>query len=124
MRVWLETDGGPEVVVNVEVARDPRTIEQGLAGRRSIDEDNGMLFVFDTAENRPMWMRNVEFPLDMIFIREIGFSRLDVIGIVHHARPFSLDRLYVGQPSLYVLEVNGGWCERNGVGSGARVRFG
>ena len=51
------------------------------------------------------WMRNTLIPLDMVFIDR----RLRVVGVVERAEPQTLTSRGVGEPSMYVLEVPGGW---------------
>jgi uncharacterized membrane protein (UPF0127 family) len=65
-------------------------------------------------------MRNTLIPLDMIFIAK----DMTIAGVVENAEPLTEEPLrHVGKPSLYVLEVNGGWTKQNGVVAGAKVRF-
>jgi hypothetical protein len=65
-------------------------------------------------------MRNTLIPLDMLFIG----SDMKVVGIVENAEPLTETPLRtVHKPSLYVLEVNGGWSKANSVTAGAQVRF-
>jgi uncharacterized protein len=66
------------------------------------------------------WMRNTLIPLDMIFIAK----DMTIAGIVENAEPLTETPLrHVGKPSLYVLEVNGGWTASNSIVAGAKVRF-
>jgi uncharacterized membrane protein (UPF0127 family) len=51
----------------------------------------------------------------MIFIARDG----KVAGIVENAEPRTLTSRTVGKPSLYVLEVPGGWSERAGIRAGS-----
>jgi uncharacterized protein len=53
----------------------------------------------------------------MLFLDKTG----RVVGIVAQAEPQTLERRTVGVPSLYVLEVAGGWTEKAGVVPGAKV---
>ena len=52
-------------------------------------------------------MHNTLIPLDMIFIRK----SMTIAGIVENAEPKTETLRTVGEPSLYVLEVNGGWTQ-------------
>jgi uncharacterized membrane protein (UPF0127 family) len=64
-------------------------------------------------------MKNTPLSLDLIFIG----SDLRIVGIVERAAPFSTEPLSVAGPSRFVLEVRGGFCQRNGITAGASVRF-
>ena len=46
-----------------------------------------------------------------------------VVGVVQWAEPRTLTSRTVGKPSLYVLEVPGGWASKNGVRAGSTVEL-
>jgi hypothetical protein len=87
--------------------------------RRRMDEDAGMIFLFERSEVQDFWMKNTYLPLDMIFIG----SDMRVVGVVEDAQPLTETTRTVGQPSQYVLEVNAGFARRHGIGPGSRVTF-
>jgi uncharacterized membrane protein (UPF0127 family) len=118
-RVVIETSGGARRAVAVEVARTDAERAKGLMHRRSLPKDAGMLFLFDETAEHPFWMKNTFIPLDLVFIGEDG----RIAGIVARATPGDLTPRSGGVASRYVLEVNGGWAEANGVRAGDRVRF-
>ena len=117
-KVFLSTPKG-EVAVNVEVVATEAKIERGLMYRRHLALDAGMLFFMGREKDHSFWMRNTLIPLDMIFITK----DMTIAGIVENAEPQTEVLRKVGKPSLYVLEVNGGWTKSSGVFPGARVRF-
>jgi uncharacterized protein len=117
-RVFLETPKG-DLTVKVEVVATETKIQKGLMFRKHLAPDAGMLFLMGTEKEWPFWMRNTLIPLDMIFIGK----DMAVVGVVENAEPLTETLRTVGKPSLYVLEVNGGWSKQNGIGAGARVRF-
>jgi uncharacterized membrane protein (UPF0127 family) len=119
---------GPKVVnatpdrdaeVKVEVVATEPKIQKGLMYRRHLPVDAGMLFLMGQEREWPFWMRNTLIPLDMLFIG----SDLKVVGIVENAEPLTETLRTVGKPSLYVLEVNGGWSKQHHVVAGAQARF-
>ncbi len=116
-RVVVES-GGRAHAVTVEVAADPEARERGLMFRRHLDEDRGMLFVFEEEGEHSFWMKNTLIPLDMIFIS--GEAR--VVGVVTRAEPLSLESRTGGR-CRFVLEVAGGWAAARGVATGDRVRL-
>jgi uncharacterized membrane protein (UPF0127 family) len=118
-RVVIETAAGQRLSVDVELARTVAEQRKGLMERRSLPENGGMLFLFDTTSVQSFWMKNTLIPLDMMFISDDG----RVVGIVERAEPLTLTERSVGKPSRYVLEVNGGWSAAHGVRAGDRVRF-
>jgi uncharacterized membrane protein (UPF0127 family) len=81
--VELLPAGRDPVRVRVEVVQTPEARQKGLMYRKHLDEDAGMLFIFERAQSLTFWMRNTYIPLDMIFIS----SDWKVVGIVEKATP-------------------------------------
>jgi uncharacterized membrane protein (UPF0127 family) len=113
--VGVRLDGAE---VRAEVAADDAAREQGLAGRESLPEDRGLLFVYPDRRRRTFWMKGVRFPIDIIWIergRVTGIER-DVPVPRGDLPLYPSDR-----PADRVLEVPAGWAARHGVRAGARV---
>ncbi|MCX7878846.1 MAG: DUF192 domain-containing protein [Ignavibacteria bacterium] len=105
--------------IDVEVAITPQERSQGLMYRSSMDEDKGMLFIFEKEEIQSFWMKNTKIPLDIIFIDSKG-----VINTIHkNTVPYSERSLPSEKPSRFVVEVNGGFCERNGIREGDLIEY-
>src|SRR5579863_6660397 len=115
----VSADGKPRAAVTVEVASTTAQREVGLMFRKHLDDNAGMIFVFPDSAPRNFWMHNTEIPLDMIFADASG----RVTGIVANAQPYSDKLLGVDGNSQYVLEVNGGFCAKNGIKPGDRFDF-
>jgi uncharacterized membrane protein (UPF0127 family) len=118
-RVVLLPPGRDPVSVRVEVARTEEERRRGLMFRKHMDQDTGMIFLFERAEPLTFWMHNTYIPLDMIFIDEA----MRVLGIVENAEPLTDSARAVPGRSRYVLEVNAGFSRRAGIASGTAVRF-
>jgi uncharacterized membrane protein (UPF0127 family) len=118
-RVVLMPPGADPVSVRVEIARDEATRRRGLMFREHMDDDAGMLFLFDHPEQLTFWMHNTYIPLDMIFIE----PSLRVLGVVENAEPQTDSSRAVPGTSQYVLEVNAGFSRRHGLDKGTAVRF-
>jgi len=112
-------EGNPRATVAVEVANTGAQRELGLMYRKHLDENAGMIFVFPNAARQNFWMHDTVISLDMIFADAAG----RVTGIVANAEPFSDKLLGVEGDSEYVLEVNGGFCTKNGIKPGDRFDF-
>lgn len=117
-KVWLAGPAG-EVPVTVEVVATPPKIMKGLMYREHLGIDNGMLFLMPEEDDHAFYMRNTLIPLDMIFIAK----DMTIAGIVENAEPRTETLRRVGKPSVYVLEVNGGWTAAKKILAGAKVRF-
>jgi len=97
-------NGIEKIQVNVEIADTPAERTKGLMFRQFLEEDSGMLFIFENEDYYGFWMKNTLIPLDMIFISE----SLEIVDI-KHAIPCTEDPCgnYVPtRPAKYVLEVN------------------
>lgn len=103
--------------IDVEIAETPEEKAVGLMFRRSVPENTGMLFPYETPHEVTMWMRNTYVPLDMVFIREDGV----VHRIEARTEPLS-ERTIASQGAVTaVLELAGGAAERLGLKPGDRV---
>jgi uncharacterized protein len=116
--VTIDTPQGP-LRYDVELAIKERERNKGLMYREHMNEDKGMLFIFEKESMQSFWMKNTKIPLDMLFIAEDG----TIAGIVESAEPLTLTSRRVDKPSRYVLELNGGTCRRLGIAPGQRVKF-
>jgi uncharacterized protein len=117
--VILASDAGRDIKVEVEVADTPAKRARGLMYRNDLGENQGMLFLFPASVEQTFWMKNTPLSLDLIFIG----SDMRIVGIVERATPFSTASLSVSAPSQFVLEVRGGFCQRNGIKAGSRARL-
>ena len=90
----------------VRLALSPKDQVQGLSGRKNIKKWEGMLFEFKRKSKYSFWMKNMNFPLDIIWIEE---GR-----IVYIARNISCQHSEIISPQVEadtVLEINGGISE-------------
>jgi uncharacterized protein len=116
--VTIDTAAGPQRFT-VELAITDAERQHGLMFREHLDDDTGMLFLFERQQPLSFWMKNTHIPLDMIFIDESGV----VAGIVENAEPMTTVSRKVDKPSRYVLEVNAGISRKLGLAAGERVHF-
>jgi uncharacterized protein len=103
----------------VEIADTSPLRTRGLMWRTDLPEGTGMLFIFPSEVVQSFWMRNTLIPLDLVFIDR----KFRVVGVVQWAEPRTITSRTVGRPSLYVLEVPGGWTSRNGVRPGSTIEL-
>ena len=109
-------------VLRVEVARTLFSRARGLSYRKTLHNESGMLFVFNSPNTYSFWMRGMNFPLDFIWIRN---GR--IIDITENVRPESFffpRRVYSPkEPADMVLEVNAGRVRELGIGIEDTVQF-
>jgi hypothetical protein len=113
----IVTSSGPHAF-SVEVMRTEPQRQRGLMFRRSMPQDRGMLFIFDSERPVAMWMKNTYLPLDMIFIARTG----RVVGLAENAEPLSERIIPSGAPAHGVLELNAGGAAKIGLKIGDSVR--
>ena len=117
--VILQNNYGDEISVSVEVVKTKEARQLGLMYRKSLAKKSGMLFIFDKEKEHPFTMRNTYIPLDMIFITRSK----KIAGIIKNTAPKTKGPYNINALSLYVLEVNAGFCRKNGIERGDRVIF-
>lgn len=109
--------------ISVETADDDRERTLGLMYRKDLPVGTGMLFLYEEPGEYGIWMKNMNFAIDIVFIDEL--KRID--GIVHSAQPCPKDGLcpidHSKSPIKYVLEIPGGYCLNNRIKEGDRVVF-
>ncbi|TAN58237.1 DUF192 domain-containing protein [Patescibacteria group bacterium] len=103
-----------------EIAKTLVEKARGLSYRESLGKDKGMIFFFDPPSKESFWMKGMNFPLDMIWIRDGK-----VIDITKNAPPLkdSLRPLYYSpkDPADMVLEINAGQANQFGIRIGDAV---
>ncbi len=114
--VKIETKNGP-VLLDVEVAGTEQQREHGLMFRRSLPENGGMIFLFDSEQAITMWMKNTYIPLDMVFIGDDW----RIVHIAHDTEPLSTDIIPSVHPASRVLEIAGGQAAKLGLAPGDTV---
>jgi uncharacterized membrane protein (UPF0127 family) len=112
-----DADGTELATVDVRVANDRDERYTGLSTTGSLEPGEGMLFVHENEGTYPYVMRNMSFPLDIVFIAPNG-----TITTIHGAPTESGGDLteYRGR-GKYVLEVPRGYMNATGVEAGDTV---
>ena len=115
-----------EASFEVEVAETPESRAQGLSGRDPLADGSGMLFVFKNEGVRTFWMKEMNFPLDMVWI-DAACTLVDISRDVPQPDPnqtlADLPTYGPAIPVLYVLEINAGVSDSVGLGAGDSVSF-
>ncbi|MEE8132889.1 MAG: DUF192 domain-containing protein [Nitrososphaerales archaeon] len=105
------------IPLTVEIANDSEKITKGLMFREGLDDDQGMLFIFEEQRIVQFWMMNMKFNLDIMWLDVNG----KVVHIVENAEPCidaahtSLCTYRPDAPGKYVLEVNSGFVKKHGI---------
>ncbi len=107
-------------MIKVDLALTETQQEQGLSGRKSLADDAGMLFIFPQPSKYFFWMKDMNFPIDMIWFDE----NFKVIYIKKDALPSSYPKSFgPNVDNRYVLEVSANFSEKNNLKVGDKVEF-
>jgi uncharacterized membrane protein (UPF0127 family) len=115
------TINGVVLVADISASNEQWT--KGLSVKDALAENEAMLFVFDNEGEQTFWMKDMKFPIDIIWIN----GNKTVVHIEHNLQPCGYGLLCPtykpGQDSLYVLETVGGFAEKHDVVPGTRIQF-
>ncbi len=104
--------------VRAEVARTSEERGDGLMFRDESPDGTGMLFVWDTEEERSLWMQNTYAALDVAWI-DRNFRIVDI----QQMEPQTSDVHDGARPAMFALEVRQGWYAEKGIAVGDRCEF-
>lgn len=106
--------------INVLVADSSEERAQGLSGRKRLAENQGMLFVFTDPGQYCLWMKDMNFAIDMIWLDKDK----KVIDIKENAQPESYPESFCPRSDAqYILEVPANSAQKWGVERGQVARF-
>ena len=115
-----------DAVFAVELALTPDQRAQGLSGRPTLAPGTGMLFVYNKDSRYSFWMKDMRFPLGLVWIG----AGCTVVDITHNAPPPAPGQVTTDLPlyipavaAQYVLEINAGEVESAGIQFGAPVTY-
>lgn len=100
------------------VTNSARTL--GLSNRPPMPSDRGMLFVYETTGEYCMWMKDMRFSLDMLWLN----SRYEIVSIKENVTPDTYPRSFCGPADAqYVVEVNAGIIKAADLRLGQRLNL-
>jgi hypothetical protein len=107
--------------VNAEIADTAFKKAKGLMGRKSLKENEGMIFPFNTEDYYKFWMFNMSIPIDIIYISK----NKTVVEIWQNAQPcgLSCESYTPKEKSMYILEVRANFTERHKTKIGSKIDF-
>jgi uncharacterized protein len=109
--------------IRAEVADDYASRVEGLSNRNLLNEDEGMIFIFEGEEEVSFWMYNMSFPIDILFLN----SDREIVEIVKNAQPCfnpdNCERYGTGFNSEYVIEVVAGYADKHSIQVGDKVKI-
>ena len=107
-------------VLSAEVVSGIGDRMRGLSNREYLSYNEAMLFVFPDAGMHGIWMKDMRFPIDIIWLDEQQM----VITIESNVSPDSYPTVFNPvTPAKYVVEVNAGWAMQNEVEIKTKLNF-
>lgn len=107
-------------VLNARIADTNKLRKQGLSGTPELGEGNAMLFVFKFLGAWSFWMKDMNYPIDILWLDEAK----KIVSIKEHATPDSYpEQFFPTAPSLYVIEVADGFVKDHKTKIGDQVLF-
>ena len=105
---------------DVELPKNPDAFAKGLGGRPCITDSEGMLFRFTKPGQYSFWMKDMKFPIDIIWIG----ADYKVAAVEIDEKPSTYPDKFVNQkPAQYVLEVKANTSRQLKIGIGTLVTF-
>jgi len=112
-------------VITAEVADTDSLRQRGLSYRENLEADSGVLFIFDTPQIPFFWMKDMNFPLDIIWVNEDTIIDIDK-NVPFPEKDTPLNQLPKYSPKEkvnYVLEVNAGFTDKYSIEMGDVVNI-
>jgi len=91
----------------------------GLSGRTDLN-DGGMIFVFEKLGNYGFWMKDMNFPIDILWIN----NEFKITGIEKNVSPDTYPQSFGSKyKAMYVLEASAGYSDKNNIKVGDKIIF-
>lgn len=107
---------------NLLIAKTDKEKQIGLSDTDSLSSDSAMLFTFEKADYYSFWMKNMKFPIDIIFIKDNK-----IVTIYNNVEPATNNKelaVYQPQePADSVLEINAGLAEKYGFKKDMEIKY-
>lgn len=109
---------GQNIKVDLALTEDEHI--KGLSGKNKLEEDEGMLFVFEQIGKHNFWMKDMNFPIDIIWLGE----DMKIVYIKENAQLKTYPETFGPETSSkYVLEIVAGFSNKNNLKVGDEVLF-
>jgi uncharacterized protein len=110
----------PRNRIKLEVAYDAASLSRGLSGRKCLPDDQGMLFFFQAADKHCFWMKDMNFPLDIIWLNE----KKVIVDLRTNLSPDTYPQSFCPKDSAeWVIELNAGSAAKHSFDLGDQLAF-
>ncbi len=113
-----------EEKIEIEIVQTPEKKSKGLSGRKYLAFDKGMLFLYLIPKRYKFWMKDMLFPIDILWIKNGKIVEIDEDIPCFSDMPLSELPIYKpDKPVTAVLEVNAGFVDRNNIKVGDKLQI-
>lgn len=105
--------------IDIEVANNDNERILGLMYRKTMDEMQGMLFIFPVQEEQSFWMKNTYLSLDILYVND----KKEIVKIYKNTTPKSTASLRSFKEAIYVVETVAGFTDKYDVKEGDFIKF-
>jgi uncharacterized membrane protein (UPF0127 family) len=117
---FLQNETNKELFkIDLEIASTDEERARGLMFRPEMEENQGMIFLFYKDEIQSFYMRNTIISLDIIYVN----SNKEIVDIYKNTNVLDDTSLPSKAPAMYVVEINGGLCDKYQIKEGDLIQF-
>ena len=109
--------------VSMAIASTNEQRIRGLSGLEKMNDNEGMIFLFDEPSKQGFWMNKMNFPIDIIWLDSNG-------KVVHIEKKLEPCKIFLACPvynpqvdSLYVIELQSGFSDDHSMKKGMIINF-
>lgn len=115
----IKSSGDTIKKLNIELAETNYEQQTGLMYRESMEDDQAMLFIYDSERIRNFYMKNTNISLDIIYYD----ADSTLVSIQKNTTPRDESSLPSEGPAQYILEVNAGLSDEWGLEKDDKISF-
>lgn len=109
---------GLEIKAFVVLTQEEKRL--GLSVFEKLNENEGMLFLYEKEDYYRFWMKDMRFPIDIIWINK----DFKIVDITENISPDTFPQVFTSkEPAQYILEVNAGFAKNNNIKIGDYIEF-
>lgn len=117
--LYLLKSGDTIKKIDIEIADTQYERETGLMYRQTMEENQGMLFIYPEEALRSFYMKNTYIPLDIIYYSKDSA----VVSFQENAKPLDVTSLPSIKPAQFILELNAGNVKDLNIEVGDKIDF-
>jgi uncharacterized membrane protein (UPF0127 family) len=107
-----------DTAIRVKVLDTLEERQKGLSNTESLEPDHGMLFIFDKEDDHGIWMKDMNYPIDIIWLDRFG----KIVYFEKNISPDTFPDVFKsGKQTAYVIEVNAGFIDKNNIKLGDSI---